>query len=241
MGLSWSKIQANRNAKALRELAPKKTPGHDTPLPDLTRDTLTKALTNVAKYISKKGGNVTIIAVGGAVNTIYLKSRTATHDLDFFNERLTTKDLELLVKGAREAAKYDHTLKEQWFNNRTVFFIPRDRRDALTTEAYQQADVIFRQPGLTVLAAPWYYALCCKMDRIAGGGLHPARSYDLDDAITYLRSYLRKRGQGTVSRTVIQSWFAQLSLSWSINVDQVISRINSGYKARYQVNFNVIT
>lgn len=125
--------------------------------------------------------------------------------MDFFNERLTPKDLEMLVKGARDAAKQDNILKEQWFNNRTVFFIPRDRRGALTDEAYQQADVVLRQPGLTVLAGPCYYAFCCKVDRIAGGGLHPARPYDLADAITYLRAYLRKSGQNYVSRATMQT------------------------------------
>jgi pyruvate/2-oxoglutarate/acetoin dehydrogenase E1 component len=40
-------------------------------------------LRHVAADITEKGGDVTVIAVGDAVNTIYLKSREATHDIDF--------------------------------------------------------------------------------------------------------------------------------------------------------------
>jgi len=240
MGQSWSRWQRHRNAKALRELAPKKTPGHDKPLPDLTRDTLLSALRTVATYLAKRKCNTTVIAVGGAVNTIHLRSRGATHDVDFFNDSLTPTEFEHLIKGAREAVKFNARLDESWFNNRTIFFIPRAQREALTEQAFAQQEVVFREPGLTVLAAPWQYAFCCKVDRLAGGGLNPARAYDLDDAVQYLHRYLTRCGAAEVQDATVRGWFVEYRLRWTSVNDAVIGRVNSAYRAKFHLNHNPI-
>lgn len=112
IGQSWSNFQQKKHVNTLRELALRRTPGYDTPLPDLTRQTLSTALHHVAKHIHKKNANITIIAVGGAVNTMYLRSRNTTHDVDFFNNNLTAKDFEYLIKGAKEAVKKNSGLTE---------------------------------------------------------------------------------------------------------------------------------
>ncbi|KAK4103756.1 hypothetical protein N658DRAFT_421532 [Parathielavia hyrcaniae] len=240
MGQSWSRFQQRRNASTLLSLAPAKTPGQDAPLPNLDRTTLISALKHVAAYIAKKKGNVTVIAVGGAVNTMYLQSRTATHDVDFFNNRLTAADFEQLVTGAKEAAKRDPKLNEEWFNNRTIFFIPKDQRETLTEEALAQHEVIFKEGGLTVLAAPWQYAFCCKVDRLAGGGINAARAYDLDDAVQYLRRYLMTRRETQVRCTTVQEWFARYSLRWTKANDAVVAQVNAAFQAKFRVAYNVI-
>ncbi|AEO71566.1 uncharacterized protein THITE_2058890, partial [Thermothielavioides terrestris NRRL 8126] len=206
----------------------------------LDRETLLSALQNVAAYITKKGGNVTVIAIGGAINTIYLRSRQTTHDVDFFNNYLTADDFKHLIQGAREAAKRNPELEESWFNNRTILFIPKDQRQTLTDQAFAQREVIFRQGGLTVLAAPWQYAFCCKLDRLAGSGLHGARSYDLDDAVQYLRRYLVKAGQTQVSYTTVREWFTQYLLRWTSANDEVVTKVNTTYRAAFRVQYNVI-
>lgn len=241
MGQSWSKWNDRRNAKSLVELAPKKTPGQEEPLPKLNRNTLLGALENVAASIAKKKGNVTVIAVGGAVNTIYLQSRDATHDVDFFNEYLTPADYENLVRSARDAAKRDTSLGEEWFNNRTILFIPNNQRRSLTDEAIQQGEVIFKKKGLTVLAAPWNYAFCCKVDRLAGSGLYGARQYDLSDAVEYLGRHLETAGASSVSKKTIQDWFEQYSLRWTANTEAVLSRIAQGYTTRFGGTQSVIS
>ncbi|GES58011.1 putative protein of unknown function [Aspergillus terreus] len=240
MGQSWSRLQQRRNASALRDLAPQKTPGHENPLPQLNRNTLLTALNNVASYIAEQEQNVTVIAVGGAVNTIYLQSRTATHDVDFFNNYLTARDFECLLKGAKAAARKDPLLEENWFNNRTILFIPIDQRATLTQQAFDQHEVIFSAPGLTVLAAPWQYAFCCKVDRMAGGGINSARSYDLEDAVVYLSRYFVTHRVENVQRTTVQSWFVQYSLRWTAANDDVITRVNAAYQARFQVGHQAI-
>lgn len=240
MGQSWSRLQQKRSTKALRDLAPQKTPGHENPLPQLNRNTLLTALNNVATYIAKQKQNVTVIAVGGAVNTIYLQSRQTTHDIDFFNNSLTAKDFECLLKGAKEASKKDRLLEEQWFNNRTIFFIPKDQRGVLTEQAFAQGEVIFSAPGLTVLAAPWQYAFCCKVDRLAGGGINSARSYDQDDAVQYLARYLSTTRVAQVPKSILQLWFGQYSLRWTKTNDAVIVRINAAYRARFNTRHDAI-
>ncbi|KAI0110318.1 hypothetical protein GGR51DRAFT_510619 [Nemania sp. FL0031] len=226
--------------KHFKSLPPQKTPGYEPLIPKLTRDILISALGNVASYVKKKGGDITVVAVGGAVNTIHLRSRLATQDLDFFNNRLTPKDFELLVMGARESLKRDKTLEEDWFNNRTILFMPQEQRSTLTDEAFNQQEVIFHQPGLTILAAPWNYAFCCKVDRLAGGGIQSARIYDLDDAVQYLAQYLKLQRQTQIQRETIKAWFARFLLSWNDNVEEVIVKVNRAYQANGGTGQNVI-
>ncbi|KAI1409319.1 hypothetical protein F5Y13DRAFT_92260 [Hypoxylon sp. FL1857] len=240
MGQSWSRWQQRRSAKTLQELAPQKTPGHEYPLPQLNRDVLLAALGNVASYINKKGGSVTVVAVGGAVNTIHLRSRNVTHDVDFYNNNLTSQDFAHLVNGAKEAAKRNKLLEEEWFNNRTILFMPRDQRAALTQEAFAQGEVIFQQPGLTVLAAPWNYAFCCKIDRLAGGGITGPRSYDFDDALQYLSRYLQRHGVRQLQKATVQAWFVRYSLRWTPQVEEAMARINQSYRQWRGVNYDII-
>lgn len=235
MGQSWSQWSQRHNTQALTELAPRKTPGSDAPLPQLDRSTLLDALQIVAASIAKKGRSVTVIAVGGAVNTIYLQSRETTHDVDFFNVNLDPKDVEYIIIGARDAAKKNRILGEEWFNNRAILFIPNDRRQALTDEAYAQKEIIFQEPGLTVLAAPWSYSFCCKVDRMAGNGLHSARQYDLDDAVQYLARYLRFVKRDQVSQDDIKAWFARYSLRWTASTDEVLATISQAYATCFEV------
>jgi hypothetical protein len=54
----------------------------------------------------------------------------------------------------------------------------------LYNEAITQDRQLFKARGLTVLAAPWRYAMMTKLDRLMRSVT--AKSYDLDDAVTYL-------------------------------------------------------
>ncbi|KAK4656278.1 hypothetical protein QC762_0058740 [Podospora pseudocomata] len=240
MGQQYSRLRQRRNADRLRDLAPRRTSGREDALPNLDYQTLWNALNNVAAYINRRNGNVTVIAVGGAVNTIHLRSRNATHDVDFFNNQLTVNDYELLINGAKDAVRRDRRLTEEWFNNRTIFFIPQERRDELTEEALLIHEVIFRAAGLTVLAAPWQYSFSCKVDRLSGGGLNSAQSYDLDDAVQYIHRYLLQRGGRQVNKSTVRGWFVHYQLQWTHANETVIARVNAAYRARFHVNYDVI-
>lgn len=211
------------------ELAPRQTPGQSAPLPNLDANTLNSALSVVAAYIAKKKQNIVIIAVGGAVNTIYLRSRASTHDVDFFNNNLTPADLALLMGGAQETCKTIKApqLQEGWFNNHTIFFIAKDQRETLTRDAYAQNEVVFRQPGLTVLAAPWYYAFCCKVDRRAGSGVTASQPYDLSDAVAYIKRHMAVYKLTRVKISEIKEWFARFQLRWNANVEAVLAEVTA--------------
>lgn len=146
-------------------------PGEQSAESALDSATLEKALKNAADYINKKGGNLTIVAVGGAVNCMALRSRNTTHDFDFFNNNFGQQEYELITAAAMAAQKKDKKLETAWLNNRTIVFMPIDLRNSLTSEAIAQNEVVFEASGLKVVAAPWNYAFCCKVDRLAGSGL----------------------------------------------------------------------
>lgn len=202
--------------------------------------TLEKALKDVATYIKKHGRELTIVAVGGAVNCMALRTRDTTHDFDFFNNRFGPKDYELFAAAAASAQKKTKQLDTGWLNNRTVVFMPIDLRDSLTDEAIRQNDIVFNSPGLRVLAAPWNYALCCKIDRIAGSGITSKRPYDLDGAVAYLRRYLSRLPAGPnekrIPKAEIIAWMARFGLQRSSALPEfeiIIAAINQklGYQA----------
>ncbi|KAI1965232.1 hypothetical protein LOZ58_001078 [Ophidiomyces ophidiicola] len=53
---------------------------------NINRTALLAAFQNVASYLRDKNANVIVVAVGGAVNTIYLQNREVTQDVDFFSK-----------------------------------------------------------------------------------------------------------------------------------------------------------
>lgn len=199
--------------------------------------TIEKALKHAAEYISKKGGNLTIVAVGGAVNCMALRSRNTTHDFDFFNNSFGQQDYELITAAAMAAQKKDKKLETAWLNNRTIVFMPIDLRNSLTAEAIAQNDLVFEAPGLKVVAAPWNYAFCCKVDRLAGSGLLNARPYDLGDAAAYLKRYLASIAKSkTVPKAEISAWMARFQLqrsAASTEFQEILAAVNQqlGYKA----------
>lgn len=154
------------------------------PLETLTADQLTASLTLVGTYLSKKRTTFTLVTVGGAINTLYLRSRSTTHDVDFFSRTLTYEEIELLRKATAEAS-IKLGAPERWLNNQTSVFLQHDVRLRLVQEAADANEVIFSSGGLIILAAPWRYSLCSKLDRIHAANTDPTkyRTYDMSDAV----------------------------------------------------------
>jgi hypothetical protein len=225
MGCSSSKQTAE-----IHELAPRPGHGRHTE-PDLSKATLQRALQNVARYLQSRRIQVMIIAVGGAVNTLFLQTRNTTHDIDFFNQSLRPDELQLIRAAAQYARTQDRSLPDEWLNNRTVLFIPGEARTALTQEAIAMNEVVFEEPGLQVLAAPWDYAFCAKLDRISGSaGLGQRKPYDITDAVAYLYRYLTIKGRQSVTKGEIQQWAARYRTRIA---DGVLERVNAEFQRRY--------
>ncbi|EEP80015.1 predicted protein [Uncinocarpus reesii 1704] len=197
---------------------------------DLDRRNLNKALEYAADFLHRKRQNLTIVAVGGAVNTILLKTREVTHDVDFFNGNLSYRvsQADLLRDAAAEAASRSSVpLGRNWLNNSTALYMPKELQIEMTEAAMAQDKVIFQKPGLRVLAAPWDYAISTKLDRM--GKAH-RRDYDVNDAAIYLRQYIRNHGNKPVPVDVIRGWARHFKFGFS---EQLAAELNEEYRRLY--------
>ena len=136
---------------------------------------------HMASYLYGQNADITIVTVGGAVNTIHLRTREVTHDVDFFGANEQSRLLEDASKYAQQQSRIQ--LGANWLNNATTLFISRPLQTQLVQDAILQDVVLFRERGLTVLAAPWSYALCGKTDRMSKTDAQ--RPYDCRDAVAF--------------------------------------------------------
>ncbi|OKL57906.1 hypothetical protein UA08_06864 [Talaromyces atroroseus] len=212
---------------------------HGVPIQQVTRDidrnVLFAALQHVARYISHRGQSITVIAVGGAVNTPYLQSRGTTHDVDVFGSTFTNKARMLLDEAMQDAQRHYRDLGTDWINTETQMCMPGSLHDRLTVAAERQNVKIFNQPGLTMYAAPWNYAFSANVNRILTDG-DQARPYDLDDAVTYIHKYIHNQGNRPVSITTALAldWAKQFHHKSTANL--LRTQVNQAYRRRYGVN-----
>jgi hypothetical protein len=155
----------------------------------LTAQDINRGLDLTAQHLKGKKKQITVVAVGGAINTILLRSRASTADVDFFS--VDTVNNPTLRDGIRSAAK-TMQLGEGWMNNHTALFITSDAKTNIYNEAIRDGVVIFDKPGLKVVAAPWMYCLVAKLEKAGNRG--NAKSYDMSDASQYLIEESKRRG-----------------------------------------------
>ena len=168
---------------------------------ELDREQLILALNHVGTYLDQHRVTARIVTVGGAINTIYLRSRKSTHDVDFFLANADSPEYRFVHEAARSATRQtQRPLGANWLNNATQLLMPRDVQQSLAAAAFEQNVIIHRYVGqgggLIVYAAPWSYAFCGKLNRLCEDNPRP---YDLSDAVEYLHQYLLAIGRQTVS------------------------------------------
>ncbi|KFG79540.1 hypothetical protein MANI_021888 [Metarhizium anisopliae] len=200
---------------------------------DIDRDVLLAALEHVARYISHRGKNIAVIAVGGAVNTLYLQSRSTTHDVDIFGSTFTNQARMLLDEAMQDAQRLYRGLGTDWLNTETQMWMPGPLHSRLTEAAERQNVRVFDMPGLTIYAAPWAYAFSAKVNRILTGG-DQARPYDLDDAVSYIHEYIRAHGDQPVPTATALDWARQFHHESTANF--LRTRVNQAYRRRYGGN-----
>lgn len=162
-------------------------------------------------------------------NTIMLRTRTTTHDVDFFHEDYRSPELNLLNEAGQYAISHSQVpLGSTWLNNTTILHVPIALQTRLAREAVQQNEIVFQEPGLTVHAAPWEYALSAKLDRMHKPN---RRSYDLDDATIYLRRYIEKHTVPGVSINDVREWAARYGTRAT---DAVVREIDVHYHEQYR-------
>ncbi|KAI0768156.1 hypothetical protein BD413DRAFT_605616 [Trametes elegans] len=183
-----------------------------------TRDEINTLLGIVAQKLAARGRDITIVAVGGAVNTVLLRSRQTTQD---------NKDITDVIRVATDVA-IARGIGQHWLNNHTVIFVQEAQIVALYAEALQQNVPLFHAPGLRVLAAPWRYALIAKLDRLMKPGPKP---YDLTDAVAYLGQIV-SRARQPVQRATLHAWAAEFRCTPPN--EALVLRVSAEYLARYQ-------
>ncbi|KAI3115785.1 hypothetical protein CBS147333_1285 [Penicillium roqueforti] len=239
MGQSLSTLRWRRSARSLQELAARPAAIRDLS-PNLSCEILISALENVAKYTSAKNQDITLVVVGGIINTIFLRSRPETHDVDFFNDNLPPATLRCLSKAAKSAFKRNRILGRGWLNNHVVLFVPSHVRRILLDEALEQHEVVFQAPGLTLLAAPWEFLFCTKLHRLSGRGVSTATSYDQEDAVHYLEKYISLQSTAAVAQGTVRFWFGQYLLDWTTETEELLPGVNSMYQTTFHVEHDPI-
>lgn len=82
---------------------------HGVPVQQVTRDidhdVLLSALDHVSSYIARSQRRISVMAVGGAVNTLYLRSRSTTHDVDIFGSDFNNQARILLDAAMQDAQR----------------------------------------------------------------------------------------------------------------------------------------
>ncbi|KAK2762162.1 hypothetical protein FQN54_001170 [Arachnomyces sp. PD_36] len=208
---------------------------HGVPIQQVTREVdrkdLKSALSIMARYLHEKNAQLTVIAVGGAVNTIFLRTRESTHDVDIFGSNLSNQD-RVLLDDAMHYTQQQRTglLGTDWFNTENQMWMTTDLHRELTNEAVQQNDVVFEEAGLKVLAAPWEYGFSGKISRLMKGG-EQVRAYDLADAVHYLDLYIRKHGGRPVRVATVEEWAKRFRHTTSR--EYLLDKVNKEYRAQY--------
>ncbi|KAJ3496982.1 hypothetical protein NLG97_g2253 [Lecanicillium saksenae] len=197
---------------------------------DIEKDTLLAALKHVAKYIARHGQSITVIAVGGVVNTLYLESRRTTHDVAIFGVNFDSQTRMLLDEAMNDAQRHYRGLGTDWLNTETGMWMPDPIHQQLTSAAMTQNIKVFEMPGLTIYAAPWSYAFSIKVSRLLTGG-DQARPYDLDDAVTYLHEHIRNHGDQPVRMSAAVGWAKNFRLEST--PDLLCTRVNAAYRRQY--------
>lgn len=215
-----------------------RTDPHGVPIPqtihEIDRRSLENALGLMASYLNRKNAQITVIAVGGAVNTIFLKTRNSTHDVDIFGSNLDNSSRMLLDEALHYAIQQSPSpLGTDWMNTENQMWLSPTLHRELTNEAIRQNVRVFDRAGLRVLAAPWEYAFSGKISRLLTGGSQ-IRPYDLKDAIHYLSRIVNQHGGQPIPVATVEGWARRFHHDTSRTF--LTKTVNADYRRQYGRN-----
>ncbi|PPJ54630.1 hypothetical protein CBER1_06172 [Cercospora berteroae] len=170
----------------------------------MTRAEIQAHLHAVAKYLHGKRQYLRVVGVGGVIAPLSLGTRNATHDIDIFSDSISPDQANYLRAAVQKVAKKSG-LDPHWLNNQTILHIPVDLRGRIQEDAVRQNYILFDEPGLQVVAAPWLYSFTSKLHRISGSGAGPSRQYDPQDAANFLSKYLQAVRRPSITISEVQA------------------------------------
>lgn len=197
----------------------------------MTRQALLCVLDDVAASLDSQGVTARAVALGGVVDTLYLRTRGATDDINIFLPHPKAGEHYALREAARHAnQRVGDALGDGWLGGATT--VHASMKGRLGGEAFGQDVVVYERVGehggLRVYAAPWEYAFCDGVRRLVGA--EGCRS-DAEDAVRYLREHLRARSARRVKAGTIRSWGQRYRAG--VAVDEVLRKVNEVYGERF--------
>ena len=205
---------------------------------NISHDDLLAGLKAMASHLHGRGAHVTIVVMGGAVNTLFLETRDYTRDVDFF----TSDNWATLLKEASKAAQTQSggVLGPDWFNNGAGRLLrPRIRREAFDA-ALEQNEILLDDPGMTALVAPWIMCFVAKLQKIAWQP-EIVQEYDFADAAHYLQQHIRKSGGMRLTVTEVYQWAAYYEKTIDMDTEgtmrnKTLPRVNKLHQQFYQTD-----
>jgi hypothetical protein len=166
---------------------------------ELLQEALQEALKNTVRSLESRGKDVRLTVVGGIIATLVIKNRSATHDVDFFTINNPKGEVKELLEISAEVGRALE-MSPEWLNNATQLFLKPHLAKDLEDAAEH---VIFKEPGLTLVAAPYRYLISSKIDRITGGGNVP---HGISDAAGFLHELRKEEELGPISKEDFVDW-----------------------------------
>lgn len=108
---------------------------------EIDRYHLSAALDQVVQYVARRRSHITVAAFGGAVNTLYLRSRETTHDVDIFGSDFDNQARILLGEAMHDAQQHFSGLGADWLNTRTQMWRPGPLHGVLTLLSEEQQNL----------------------------------------------------------------------------------------------------
>ncbi|PGH19381.1 hypothetical protein AJ80_04022 [Polytolypa hystricis UAMH7299] len=175
---------------------------------------------------------ITMLTAGGFLAVNYLKSRSATGDLDYLLDPEWEADEEIKnpLREAINQVAEDLTFNHQWANDDITLFVTSEARKSLFEQAERQAIVLFNGEHIRVLAAPMEWAVERKIRRLYAASRERSDKFDLGDCLAMLK-YLRERNNGPLDREHIRT--LNLNGFDVVPDDQTMDTIETAYRDSY--------
>ncbi|KFX98321.1 hypothetical protein O988_04423 [Pseudogymnoascus sp. VKM F-3808] len=192
--------------------------------------TIRRGLGLMAEYLHQNNADLTVIAVGGVVSTLFLRAWSTTTDVDALGTTLTTDQRRLLASAASYAkTRGPLPLGDGWFSGQGMKYLRPEVARHVNELSMQQNDVVFCSEGLTVLAPRWSYAFMLCVDRLSHG---VGRPYDMGNAVVYLHRYIETGRHKLIPILGIMKWGEGYDLHVTLGVLRVVKAQYLGHYKR---------